>query len=72
MKTTKYILLVRSKHPIPRLDGKKSYKYNWYVEEEGSLGCLRKVQNGLEFLSEKTKIIREETTISVVKSGDLK
>jgi hypothetical protein len=62
MKTTKYILLVRR----PRLSA------NWLEDRVGSLKYLRNAQRELEYCGEKTKIIREETTISVVKSGDLR
>jgi len=76
VKTTKYILLLRDLLPIPRRDGKPSKVYNWQEIEVGQSRSLKKLRETQAWLkankSSNTKIIREETTISVVKKGDLK
>jgi len=73
MTKTKYILLLRDIDPVPRKDGKLSKVYNWAELRVEPLEKLRAIQSWLkENGSRHTKIIREETTISVVKKVDLK
>lgn len=70
MKITKYFLLIRDSFPCLNKDGKPYY--HWVEENSGPLKQLRKEESIRRNEGRKTKIIREETNISVVKRGELK
>ena len=73
MTKTTYTLLIRDNYPIVRYDGTRSKNYNWIESDtHGSLKRIRKAEDWFKKHGEKTKIIREELKISVVKKGDLK
>ena len=73
MTKTTYTLLLRDHYPMVRRDEKKTNQFNWRESEtSGSLKRIRKAEKWLKEYGEKTKIIREQTTISLVKKGDLK